>query len=180
MIVAGVDLSLTSTGIALVSTEEALRPETLRVRTKPTDGSTLQRMRVVVAETFAAVRQARYVVIEGLSFGSHGSATRDLAGLWWLMVDVLASAEREALGRGLGIVAPDTLKLWATGSGRASKAEVRDHITRRWHLQERITHDEADALTLASMGLHYHCGLPWTPTQAQERALKTPRWEAAA
>lgn len=179
MIVAGIDLSLTSTGVALVSTEEALRPATLRVRTKPADGSTLQRMRVVVAETFAAVQQARYVVIEGLSFGSHGSATRDLAGLWWLMVDVLASAEREALGRGLGIVAPDTMKLWVTGHGRASKAEVRDHITRRWHLQDRISHDEADALGLASMGLHYHGGLPWSPTLAQERAVRTPDWEAA-
>lgn len=180
MIVAGLDLSLTRTGIALVSDDPSFAPVTSTVRTRPADGPVLHRMRLVVAESFAAVQQARHVVIEGLSFGSHGSATRDLAGLWWLMVDVLASAERITLGRSLAVVDPSTLKLWATGHGRASKKELNAHMSRRWHLPGPITHDEADALALASMGLHHHGGLPWAPTPAQTRAVTTPDWNVEA
>jgi Holliday junction resolvasome RuvABC endonuclease subunit len=151
-----------------------------RFCTKPADGPLLTRMRYLVAEVFAAVEHADLVVIEGLSYGSHGSATRDLAGLWWMLADALSRRVRLYPHRRLAVVEPATLKLWATGSGRADKREVREHITRRWHLAAKISADEADALVLASMGLHHAGALPWAPTQAQARAIQTPSWDLEA
>lgn len=180
MIVAGVDPSLTGTGIAVVASSAPHSLMTRTVGTTPDDGPLLTRMRYLAAEVYAAVEHAELVVIEGLSLRSQGSATRDLAGLWWLMVEAVACRERLYLRRQVAVVAPPTLKLWATGSGRASKREVRDHICRRWRLTGRISCDEADALVLASMGLHHAGLLPWAPTPAQMRAIVTPRWDVEA
>ena len=74
--------------------------------------------REVEAVLSVAVR-ADVLLIEGLSFVSKGSATRDLAGLWWLMVD-----ELRALDVPLAVVAPGALKKWATGRGTAPKRRV--------------------------------------------------------
>lgn len=180
MIVAGVDPSITGTGIAVVTGHRGMVPLTERIRTTPDDGPLLHRMRYVVAETFSTVADAEVVVIEGLSLGSKGSATRDLAGLWWMLVNALTTKERLQPRRRVAVVAPGTLKKWATGSGRATKAEVRDHVTRRWPLAGRISYDEADALALASMGLHHVGLLPWAPTSAQLDSVTVPRWDVTA
>lgn len=180
MIVAGVDPSITGTGIAVIGAQRQCPPMTCRVRTKPSDGTKLERMRHVVAETHSLVADADLVVIEGLSLASHGDATRDLAGLWWMLADAITRPERLRPAPRLAVVAPSTLKLWVTGSGRAEKREVREHITRRFALTEKISADEADALGLAAMGLHHAGGLPWSPTLAQVRAIATPDWGAAA
>lgn len=182
MIVAGIDPSITGTGLAVVARHPGA-VTTRRVVTTP-DRPLIERMRIIVGEAVAFCDLAELVVIEGLSMGSHGNATRDLAGLWWLLVDALTAKERLRPRKTVGVVAPSTLKLWATGHGKASKAAMREHMEHRWNLprKPRISTDEADALALAGMGLHHSGRLPWVPTVAQERAVATARWpeEAAA
>jgi crossover junction endodeoxyribonuclease RuvC len=111
------------------------------------------------------------VVIEHLSFGSHGSATRDLAGLWWLIVRMLDQYDMP-----LGVVAPGTLKRWATGNGNADKREVAAAMIQRWPGTSFRSTDEADALALASIGLHYLRVLPWEPEPYQTDSLRRVEW----
>ena len=66
---------------------------------------------------------------------------------WQVMVMVLAAQ----LHMGLLVVNPATLKMWATGSGKASKDEMVKAAHRLWpeHLMGRVIEDdEADSLLL--------------------------------
>lgn len=164
--VAGVDPSLSGTGLARL--DGGATVQTRRLPTRPEDGSKLHRMRLIGDAVADWCRPANLVVIEGLSFASHGSATRDLAGLWWRLLDVV----EQTTGTQPVVVAPGQLKKWVTGNGHAKKNDVRDYIARRWRLVRRLTHDEADALGLASMGLHHLGGLPWSPTDAQRDTVQ--------
>jgi crossover junction endodeoxyribonuclease RuvC len=125
---------------------------------------------------FAAgyARGADLVLLEAPSFGSKGSATRDLAGLWWLMVAELLEQPAP-----LGVVAPSVLKKWVTGSGAADKFRVGQHIAKRWPDLELRSDDQADALGLASIGLHHARVLPWEPTVFQTEALAKVEWNSA-
>lgn len=61
------------------------------------------------------------VAIEGLAFGMRGSATRDLAGLQFTIINKL----RYYHGfDNIEIVSPLTLKKFATGSGKAKKEQM--------------------------------------------------------
>ena len=63
--------------------------------------------------------------IEGLGFGSVGSATRDLAGLQFSIINIckLKNPNLKFL-----ILSPNTVKKFATGSGKASKTEMIDAL----------------------------------------------------
>ncbi len=177
MIICGIDPSLTCTGLARVDTKFP-RPHavTTAVKTKK-EMSKLSRMRTVRDEVSTFVRGADLIVVEGLSMASLGSATRDLAGLWWMLYDVCDE---------WGIVAPSTLKLWATGNGghagttTQQKKRVQAAICGHWSIPLTKTYDEADALALASMGLQYEGELPWRPEPWQMISIKTPIWPVEA
>lgn len=131
----------------------------------------LARMRRQVAFVTEGAAEADVILMEGPSFSSMGSATRDLAGLWWLMFAALLD-----VGRPLGVVAPSVLKKWITGTGNADKFRVGQAVAKRWPDVELRTDDEADALALAGIGLHRLGGLPWTPTAFQVEALAKVEW----
>lgn len=61
--------------------------------------------------------QIDHVAIEGLAFGMRGSATRDLAGLQFTIVTML----KHMANVPVTIVSPKTVKVRATGSGKADK-----------------------------------------------------------
>jgi crossover junction endodeoxyribonuclease RuvC len=90
---------------------------------------------------------ADVVVIEGLSFGSKGSAVTDLAGLHWLVRHTLWKT-----GVPYAVVAHPTMAKWLTGKGNAGKDECLAAAIKRFPLADITGNDEADALTLAAMG----------------------------
>lgn len=173
MNVLGVDPSLTSTGLAWIGADggPVLLTSTTKATGKGIDRK-LDRLRHQVDAVVGAARNVDLVLIESPSFGSQGSATRDLAGLWWLIVNELR-ADRH---RPLGVVTPSTLKRWAVGRGNADKFAVGQAIGRRWPDVALANPDEADALVLASIGRHHLGDLPWHPTAYQEAALTAVEW----
>ena len=84
--------------------------------------------------------------IEGPSIGSkNAAAAHDRSGLWWLIVDFVASG-----GHGLPIVVPPTVRAkYATGKGNAGKDEVLAAVVRRYDNAPVENHDQADAFVIA-------------------------------
>lgn len=70
--------------------------------------------------------------IEGLAFGIRGDATRDLAGL---LFTVITNVRRHTSAT-IEIIAPTSLKRFATGSGKSDKAamisSVPEHVLNRF------------------------------------------------
>jgi len=69
----------------------------------------------------AAKYKPDHTAIEGLAFGMRGSATRDLAGLQFLIIAQLRFIHKIDP---VDIISPLTLKKFATGSGKAKKEQM--------------------------------------------------------
>lgn len=85
------------------------------------------RARQVAQELETIVNQQhnlQTIGIEGLAFSKFGNATRDLAGLQFVIMNTL----RHELGQDVKIVSPNALKKFATGSGKAKKQEMVDFL----------------------------------------------------
>ena len=99
-------------------------------------------------QRLAAQSAPTWAVIEGYALGARNGreALGELGGvLRW----TLYHAEIPWL-----IVPPPSLKLWATGSGRAAKAQMRQAL-RAQFAPLVLSHDEIDALALALLGEAY-------------------------
>jgi Holliday junction resolvasome RuvABC endonuclease subunit len=163
--VEGLDLSLTSTGVA-VATGGALGgdPATFRIRSS---FKGLTRMMSVVDRIGKTLDeyQPGLVVVEGPAYHARGSHFHEAAGLWWMVARLIH--ERKIP---MAVVPPTVLKKYATGSGAADKSAMCVAAATRFH-RSQIQPDEADALWLAAAGLQ-HYGLPVVAVPAlQARAL---------
>ena len=148
MEVTGVDPSLTSTGVALVSggivtagvvTSKGKRDDTLPMR--------VDRLTALVDGVMPWVRPGGLVVIEGPSFGSVGGSAWDRAGLWHRLVHAF-----HEIGCEVAVVAPGTRAKWATGSGKSDKAAVAVAVSRLAPDVELVSSDAADAVVMALIG----------------------------
>jgi hypothetical protein len=159
--VAGLDLSLTSTGYAsanlalspALAVAERLRPGKLRGH---------ERLRWIYREAGRRCGGADLVVVEGPSYGSH-QGQHQLGGLFYLVTHVLWQG-----GITVVVVPPPSLKKYATGNGGASKDEVLAAVVRRYPAVDVRGNDEADALVLAAMGADF-LGHPLVPVPAVHR-----------
>lgn len=141
--IVGLDLSLTSTGIARVQPGDPAVIETLRVR--PGKRTGCARLNVILHEVLDACMDADLVVLEGPAY-NQVNAAHTMGGLWWL-----CRYHLWVLGRQVVVVEPGHLKKYATGRGNAGKDEVLAAIIRRYPATELAGNDEADALCLAAM-----------------------------
>lgn len=141
MKVIGLDLSLTSTGLA-----DARAQHTRIVR--PGSHRGYGRLRHLRGQILDACTDADLVVIEGPSYESTAGQKghHERAGLWWFIAEALDGA-----GVPLAIAAPSVVKKYATGKGNAPKDDVLVAATRRfdWFTGRN---DEADALWLSALG----------------------------
>lgn len=157
MIVVGIDPSLTSTGIAVVDTDDPLVIDVHRVQSKGTRADTWpQRLARIedVTDRVTAVVAADHpgsdgmVVIESPSLSSRNAGSaHDRSGLWWAMFARL---------RGLGVtvvpVPPANRAKYATGRGNAPKDAVMLAAAKRYPQAYLTGNDEADAVILAAIG----------------------------
>lgn len=188
-IVIGIDLSLTSTGIARIETGAGREHHTVRrITSKGSKTATLNerqaRLHNLRLDICLAAADADLVVIEGPSFGqARQGGQHDRAGLWWLVVDwLLNSNENDGWGKAVVEVPPAARAKYATGKGNGAKDAVLAAVVRRYPNIEVTGNDEADALVLAAMGARWlgyplEASLPKTHTAALD-AVQWPEREA--
>lgn len=176
MEILGVDPSLTSTGVALISgstitagaiCSKGKRDDTLPMR--------VARLDLLVAGVRPWVPAGGLVVIEGPAFGAPGGSTWDRAGLWHRLVALFFEQGCE-----VAVVGNTTRSKWATGSGRANKADkaaVAVAVSRLAPEVHLDSSDAADALVLALMGAQATGLRPQTKARAE--ALSKAVWPAS-
>ncbi|TXS13394.1 hypothetical protein EAO71_35740 [Streptomyces sp. ms191] len=163
-LVIGLDLSLTSTGIAGVDWADAIKP-------RQKGHMRLSWIRCEIADR---IRLADLVVVEGPSYKhGHEAGAHERAGLWWLVTHDLWRRDLP-----YAVCPPAQRAMYATGKGNAGKGEVRDGV-RTWFGVEcdgAARYDMADAVSMAALGAHWLgypvADLPDTHT----RALNGVQW----
>lgn len=151
MKVVGLDLSLTSTGVAVATQDGAV---TDRITSKPAPNATLtdrdERLWTIRARVLDYATRADLVLVEGPSYGSTTPFMHERSGLWWLVVDALFRRRHRVVE-----VAPKSRIRYALGKGAGSKDDVLSAVIRRYPTVDVNGHDEADALVLAAMGARF-------------------------
>jgi crossover junction endodeoxyribonuclease RuvC len=166
-VVAGIDLSLSSTGVArAVISPERIATHTERITSQPTDrissdpiGQGLSgrwlRLDYIADRVINEIGAPDLVLIESPTYAAQVTgAAHDRAGLWWIVLDRL-----QADGCRVVEVKASHLKIYAAGHGHATKRDVIAGARSAWgHLFDLAPRpglsDMADAVTLAALGAH--------------------------
>lgn len=158
----GIDPSLTSTGVAVLTSDNI---ETFRIIPGKRRG--IRRLCWLDEEIMNLIHEVvkpDVTCVEGYSYASVNQAHQ--VGEWGGLVRLRLWRS----GRRHFIVAPGTLKKFATGNGNSSKPAVAVGLFKRWGV-ERDQDDEVDAAVLAIMAaMKTEMGLV-TPTKFQAEAL---------
>lgn len=158
--VTGLDLSLTSSGVASsTGWADVIKPP---ARLRGHD-----RMAHLVAAVRDHTRNSNLVVVEGPSYGNQGAQRQaghhERAGLWWLVTHDLWRREVP-----FAVASPATVKKYACGKGNASKDEVLVAVCRRFDWFGG-NNDAADAVILTALGAD-HLGMPMVVMPQTHRA----------
>jgi crossover junction endodeoxyribonuclease RuvC len=153
MRIVGLDLSLTSSGLA--EWHDGTWEHSTH-GTKGKAGATLAQRSArldhtagtIVAYTLGGGMVPDVVLVEAHSFAAQGGQQHDRSGLWWLVVRDLVRAGLQVIE-----VAPTSLKKFATGKGNASKDQMLLTVSRRHPDLDFTTNDEADAIALVDLAL---------------------------
>lgn len=148
MTITGLDLSLRATGYCQMGPELGVENVVRFGTIEPPKGMIgiprLISLNGAIQQLVQANRQL--VVLEGFSYGSRGSFSREIAGLGYLV-------RVELYERGVPyiVVPPATLKKFVTGKGTAQKSLMLREVFRRWNI-DAGNDNEADAVGLTQMG----------------------------
>jgi crossover junction endodeoxyribonuclease RuvC len=169
--IVGIDVSLTSTGLA---GPDGIR----RITSKGHRGDSLAdrsaRLQYIARVIEPYVYGVDLVVIEQPAYNTPGGSTHDRSGLWWLIVDRIHSLDLPAP---VVEVSPTARAKYATGKGNAGKDAVLAAVVRRYgHLADIDGNDVADAFVLRAMGMDA-AGHPLVEVPAVNReALAKVAW----
>jgi crossover junction endodeoxyribonuclease RuvC len=162
----GLDLSLTSTGVA--NSTGATDRITTKVDSKY---GHFGRIRFIRDQVMDYVRHADLVVVEGLAVHSQTGQHLSRAGLWHLVMERVDAADIP-----WAQVSPAGLKQYICGKGNAPKDMVLAAVIKRFPDADITGNDQADALVLAAMGAD-HVGEPMAVMpEAQRKALAKVVW----
>lgn len=189
MIIAGIDPSLTGTGIGIL--RDGICIDNARIGWPGRDGaSDLDRVRRVVAVVQDVIKFIRphnpdLIMIESPAYGQYLPSTCDRNFLWGALVHEFGEAQKLPYAG----VTPTCRAQFATGKGHASKLMVINAVNGWWpHLNlrtepvSRQQDNEADGITLATMGAaRYESDLlPFTLREYQLNNLEAVPWPVIA
>lgn len=161
MTILGIDPSLSSTGICLMS-EDGQVIDSLAIKTDKVGPERLSFFRQSFINLIS-MRPGIRVFIEGYSFGSGGKreSMAELGGVIRLTLYDQAIKFIE--------VPPKTLKKFATGNGNADKIQMGVQLMKEYGL-EYPTSDQTDAFWLCQFGRAYH-GLITNLSRARQEVI---------
>lgn len=175
MKLSGLDLSLTSTGVATWYSPGRILTETVQPKVTP-DQPHYHHVRLarLMTEVGGLCRDSDLVAIEGPSYGSP-NRQHELGGLWWLVAHGLYRR-----GIPYAIITPQQRAKYITGKANSGKVAVAVAAARRFPDVDIDGDDEADALVLVAMLADY-LGLPEIPKvpEAQRAVLDRIDWPEA-
>lgn len=175
--VIGLDLSLTSTGLACTCGIH-------RIKSHPkfeiTRFSRFRMIQLAVNHHVYGTTQicgrgqhADLVVVEDLALSRTTGQHLTRAGLWHIIMEEIDNSSVP-----YAIVSPTSLKKYVTGRGNAGKDEVLAAAIRRWPDAPINGNDEADAYGLQAMGLDQLGYPPAAMPMVHREALAKVQWPA--
>ncbi|BCP29587.1 crossover junction endodeoxyribonuclease RuvC [Mycobacterium intracellulare] len=181
MIVAGIDPSLTNTGIAILSDGQPLSLRSVGHGTPngKTYGHRSDRIvslcrAVVDAVVLAEDAKPALAVMEGPAYGANLPSAHDRAGLFWGLYSTLRARKIP-----IAVIPPATRAKWATGKGNADKTTVLATVRSWWPTTHIANHDQADALVLATIGaFHHNDPMPFPIKERHTANLAAVQWPA--
>lgn len=164
--VSGLDLSLTSTGVAVYQAG-AVQVYRLEPPKKVVGHQRLLWLRRGICDL---VRGSTHITAEGAAYG-RVNGQHKLGGFWWLTMHCLWMENPEA---DVVVVPPPELKRYAIGKGIGEKPEIVAAVVRRYPEIAVTSGDTADATVLCAMTLDV-LGSPLAevPKSHREPALKS-------
>lgn len=204
MRIVGLDLSLTSTGVACIDvTRGPFKPfitkgdevvmhaahidrrvQLRRFHSQGRANDTLTtrslRLRKLAGDLHACCVGADLVVVEGPAYSSQTGHMHDRSGLWWLVIGRLT-----AQGIPTAEVTTQHLKTYALGKGGGKGTGKDDVLAATIHRYLGVAtvrnNDEADSLVLAAMGArHLGCPIETNLPQTHLRAVAAVAWPNGA
>lgn len=181
--IAAVDLSISETGLALLSVtdhaaEHHWQVGTVKQASLPVTAGPLREfgrmLEIMHKITYwfgeaAMQKPIDLVVMEGPAFSRGTGKAHERAGLWWHVYSTFIN-----LGVTVLVIEPNLRAKYATGTGKAGKDAVVIAVTRRYPEAEAKTNNETDAVVLAAMGArHYGCPIEDRMPKPQLDAMKT-------
>ncbi|WP_018135431.1 hypothetical protein [Acaricomes phytoseiuli] len=174
----GIDLSLTSTGIATLHNGQI----TLNTfRTKGTKNDTWKQRADRIINTShqiaGSVPPGATVAIEAPAYASTTGSQHDRSGLWWYTYTTL----HHGFGCPIIAITPAQRMIYATGKGNTTKDQVLAATIRRYPQANITNNDEADALILAAITARLHNNpienqpLPQTHLRALNKLQENPK-----
>lgn len=167
----GLDLSLTGTGVAQLAPDGTIELATIKT---PPHATMEGRLVDAAARVLACVEAGDTVVVEGPAMHAKGAAVVQIFGL-----NVLVRCSLHRRGNTFFVVSPNTLKLFAAGTGHAKKSEMMREVWKRWSINA-ADDNQADAAALAYLGACI-TGQMTPSNDAQRRAVAsvlTPKVKA--
>lgn len=137
----GLDLSLTATGFASAAPGTSPAVETIKLKNLADEA----RLAAITDAVLQRMKAPKLVAIEGLALGSRTGLSAERCALHYMVRVALYESKVPFL-----IVAPNSLKKFATGKGNAEKNVIIREVYRRWGI-EAADDNQADAAVLAQI-----------------------------
>lgn len=117
--VLGIDQSFNSSGLVVLSDDSIIHSECFKSNKDFNRFGQAYEIATHIADIVDTYKPD-VIAIEGLAFGMRGNVTRDLGGLQFVIIAHLQEVKK----REVVIVAPLTVKKYATGNGRSKKNKM--------------------------------------------------------
>lgn len=123
MKILGIDQSFNSSGIVVLKNNNIIHSQCYKSNKDSNRFAQAYEIALHIANVIDMFKPD-LVAIEGLAFSMRGNVTRDLGGLQFVIISYLQEVKKQPVV----IIAPLTVKKFATGNGRAKKNEMIEHL----------------------------------------------------